>query len=130
MQYVLLLSHAPEAWQQPEAAQPAEWAAYTLALQEAGVLLAGSALHGTDTATTVQVREGRQLVTDGPFAETKEHLLGYYLIDVADLDDALAWAARVPSVRTGSVEVRPVVPGSDVATVLATTGARAGAASG
>jgi hypothetical protein len=123
---MLILSHAPDAWQQPDAAQPADWLTYTRALQDAGVLVGGSALHGTDTATTVQVRDGQRLVIDGPFAETKEHLLGFYVIDVADLDDALAWAAQVPSVRTGSVEVRPVVPGSDVATMLATAGAATG----
>ena len=126
MQYMLILSHAPDAWQQPDAAQPADWLTYTRALQDAGVLVGGSALHGTDTATTVRVRAGQSLVTDGPFAETKEHLVGFYLIDVSDLDAALAWAAQVPSARTGSVEIRPVVPGSDVATMLATSGAAAG----
>ena len=126
MQYMLILTHAPDAWQEPDAAQPADWLVYTRALQDAGVLVGGSALHGADTATTVQVRDGQPLVTDGPFAETKEHLVGFYVIDVADLDAALAWAAQVPSVRTGSVEVRPVVPGSDVATLLATAGGATG----
>lgn len=130
MQYVLLLSHAPDDWEVPDAAQPQEWVTYTRALQAAGVLVSGSALHGADTATTVRVRDGQPLVTDGPFAETKEHLIGYYLIEVADLDAALEWAAKVPSVRTGSVEIRPVVPGSDVATMLGTSGASAGAAAG
>lgn len=122
--------HAPDAWEQPEAAQPADWVTYTLALQEAGVLIGGSALQGNGTATTVWVREGQRLVPDGPFAETKEHLVGYYVIDVADLDAALDWAAKVPNVRTGSVEVRPVVPNSNVATMIAMTSASAGAAAG
>jgi len=78
----------------------------------------------------VQVREGQRLVTDGPFAETKEHLIGYYVIDVDGLDEALEWAARVPNVRTGSVEVRPVTPGSDVATMVAKTGASVGTGTG
>lgn len=96
-----------------------DWGAYTLALSRAGVLVSGSALQGVDTATSVRVRGGRRLLTDGPFAETKEHLLGFYVIDVPDLDVALDWAARVPCVRTGTVEVRPLLPGSDTATTLA-----------
>lgn len=129
MQYVLLLSHTPDDWELSEAARPEEWLLYTRALQAAGVLVSGSALRGADTATTVRVRGGHPLVTDGPFAETKEHLVGYYLIEVVDLDAALDWAAKVPSVRTGSVEIRPVVPGSDVGTMLGTSGASFGAAS-
>src|SRR5262245_2966111 len=66
------------------------------------------ALQPTSSATTVRVREGRALVTDGPFAETKEQFGGYYLVDARDLDDALAIAARIPTARRGSVEVRPV----------------------
>ena len=70
------------------------WFEYTQALQDAGVMRAGEALHGADTATTVRVRDGERLASDGPFAETKEVLGGYYVIDVADLDAALAWAER------------------------------------
>jgi hypothetical protein len=122
MQYLLLLANAPDAWEQT-AADPTDgvfddWAAYTAALREAGVLVAGAALHAPDTATSVQVRNGERLLTDGPFADTKEHLIGYYVIDVPDLDPALAWAARVPNVRTGTVEVRPIVPGSTTGEVL------------
>jgi hypothetical protein len=119
MQYLLLLSHAPDAWDSPEAAAPADWLAYTQALAEAGVLVGGAGLQGNDVATTVRVRSGERLLTDGPFAETKEHLIGYYVVDVPDLDTALDWAAKVPNVRTGSVEVRPVTEGSDVQTMLA-----------
>jgi hypothetical protein len=70
----------------------------------------GAGLNGTHTATAVRLRGGQRLLTDGPFADTKEHLVGLYVIDVPDLDAALAWAARVPNVRTGTVEVRPISP--------------------
>src|SRR5689334_5880115 len=73
------------------------------------VILAGDGLQPTATATTVRVRDGEQLLTDGPFAETKEQLGGFYVIDVATLDDALAVAAEIPGASTGSVEVRPVM---------------------
>jgi hypothetical protein len=78
---------------------------------DAGVKLGSDALQGVETATTVQVKEdGERVVTDGPFAETREILGGYYLIDVPDLDAALEWAARAPCVTGGSVEIRPVLP--------------------
>lgn len=124
MRYLLLLANAPDAW--TDESGPAgtddgvitDWATYTRALAEAGVLLGGGALHSPETATTVQVRSGRRILTDGPFADTKEHLIGYYLIEVSDLDTAIDWAARVPNVTTGSVEVRPVTGDSDPDTVL------------
>jgi hypothetical protein len=75
----------------------------------AGVLLGGDGLQPTSTATTVRVRDGERLLTDGPFAETREQLGGYYLVDVADLDEAIAWAAKIPGAAAGSVEVRPVM---------------------
>lgn len=77
-------------------------------LQADGKRLGGEALHPVDTARTVRVREGRVSVTDGPFAETKEQLAGFYLIDAQDLDDAIQVASRIPPARIGSVEVRPV----------------------
>ncbi len=117
MKYLLLLANAPEAWDDTE---PPDWVAYTRALASAGVLVDGSALHGADTATTVRVRAGERLLVDGPFADTKEHLIGYYVIDVPHLDIALDWAARVPNARTGSVEVRPIQSASEAATVVAT----------
>lgn len=86
-----------------------EYFAFTKAAKEAGVFVAGDALKGIDTATTIRVRGGETLHTDGPFAETKEQLGGYYLLQCKDLDEALAWAAKIPSARTGSIEVRPVV---------------------
>ena len=121
MRYLLLLAHAPDAWDDPDASAHGkegvieDWAAYTDALRAAGVLVDGAALRAPDSATSVQVRKGRRLLVDGPFTETKEHLIGYYVIDVPGLDEAFAWAARVPSVRSGTVEVRPVTPGSEAA---------------
>ena len=73
-----------------------------------GINLGGEALHGTDAATTVRIRDGELSVTDGPFAETKENLGGFYLIDVEDLDAAVAVAARIPGASKGSIEIRPV----------------------
>jgi hypothetical protein len=77
--------------------------------QEAGVLLGGEGLQPTATATTVRVRDGETLLTDGPFAETREQLGGYYLLDCADLDEANRWAAKLPDAASGAVEVRPVM---------------------
>ena len=77
--------------------------------QEAGVLLGGEGLQPTATATTVRVRDGETLLTDGPFAETREQLGGYYLLDCADLDDANRWAAKIPDAANGAIEVRPVM---------------------
>ena len=87
-----------------------EWIAYTRALKSAGALVALQQLQAADTATSVRLRGGERLLTDGPFIETKEQLLGFYLIEVPDLDTALDWAARMPHVRHGTVEVRPVQP--------------------
>jgi hypothetical protein len=107
MQYLLLIYMPADA--EPDPAMHPVWMEYTRQLRESGAMVAGDALQGLDTATTVRVRDGQTLVTDGPFAETKEMLGGYYLIDVPDLDAALGWAARIPSVGVGSVEVRPVM---------------------
>jgi hypothetical protein len=85
------------------------YGAYTAAMQEAGVLRGGSELAPVSSASTVRIRAGKTIVTDGPFAETKEQMGGYYLIETADLDQALAWAAKCPSADTGSIEVRPLV---------------------
>lgn len=133
VQYVLLLANAPDAWDVAPADDQThasdgessaddgvidDWVVYTRALHEAGVLVSGAALHDPHSATSVRIRNGRRVLTDGPFSETKEHLIGYYVIDVANLDAAIHWAARVPNIRTGTVEVRPVVPGLDSETVL------------
>jgi hypothetical protein len=82
--------------------------AYTQALRDAKVLVASNRLKPTSAATTVRITNGQTKVLDGPFAETKEQLGGFYLIDVADLDAALGWASRCPTARYGSVEVRPI----------------------
>ena len=86
------------------------WNAYIGALGSAGVVVSGNGLLPPDASTTVRIREGRRQVQDGPFADTHEHLGGYFVLDVPSLDDALAWAARAPCTSTGSTEVRPVLP--------------------
>ena len=89
------------------------WAAYgeySQALAATGMMRAGAPLQLVSTATTVRVRDGRTGTTDGPFAETKEQLGGYYLIDCDNLDQALEWAAKIPGSKHGSIEVRPVMP--------------------
>jgi hypothetical protein len=77
--------------------------------QAAGALLGGEGLQPTATATTVRVRDGETLLTDGPFAETREQLGGYYLLDCADLDEANRWAAKIPDAAIGAIEVRPIM---------------------
>jgi hypothetical protein len=79
-------------------------------MAQAGVIVNGDGLQGPHTATTVRIRDGKRLVQDGPFADAKEQLGGYFVIEVPDLDTALEWAARAPSAATASVEVRPVMP--------------------
>jgi len=85
------------------------YGAVTQEMQDNGVLVAGEGLYPTPTATTLRVREGDRQVTDGPFAETKEQLGGFYVLDVKDLDDAIEWAAKIPGAQLGSVEIRPVM---------------------
>jgi len=88
----------------------AAFQAYTAALREAGVWVGGNPLQAPHTATTVRLRDGKRQVQDGPIADTKEQLGGYYLIDVPNLDAALDWGARCPATAYGAVEVRPVMP--------------------
>lgn len=113
MKYMLLLVSDPTDEPTPDSSEfgqyMGEWFAYSTALAEAGAMVAGEALQGTETATTVQVRDGKRIVTDGPFIESKEVIGGYYVIDVANLDEALDWAAKIPNVHFGTVEVRPVM---------------------
>lgn len=85
------------------------WGAYTKALLDAGVMVGGGALKPSHTATTLRVADGRRDLHDGPYAETKEQLGGFYIIEVPDLDAALEWAARNPAASTGAVEVRPLM---------------------
>jgi hypothetical protein len=109
-QYMLLIYNPVEGRPSPEelAAEMPRWGQYTESLKEAGVYLAGDALQGADVATTVRQRGGETQITDGPFAETKEILGGYYVLECPDLDSALEHAARMPSISYGSVEVRPI----------------------
>jgi hypothetical protein len=112
MQYILLIyadeSRFQTLTQQQAGETIAAYGAYTTALRQAGVLLASDRLRPTATATTVRVDGGTTQVLNGPYAETKEQLGGFYLLDVPDLDAALAWAARCPGAAHGSIEVRPV----------------------
>jgi hypothetical protein len=111
MQYLLLIYEEPMAAEPSPAeaeAMHAEYRAYTGWLRESGQYVGGEALHPVTAATTVTVRDGKRIVTDGPFAETKEHLAGYYLIESADLDTAIDAAARIPGARMGKIEIRPV----------------------
>jgi hypothetical protein len=113
VKYMLILASNPADEPAPdsEAFGPymGEWAAYSQALAEAGAMVAGEALQGVETASTVRVRDGKRIVTDGPFIESKEVIGGYYVIDVANLDEALDWAARIPNSHFGTIEVRPVM---------------------
>jgi hypothetical protein len=112
MQYMLLIYNSGD-WQDLSPEQQQEiggaYFAFTEELQAAGKMVAGDALQPTSTATSVRVRDGETLTTDGPFAETKEVLGGYYLIDVESLDEALEWGSKVPGAKYGTIEVRPVV---------------------
>ncbi len=90
-------------------AMTAEYGAFTQSIIQSGHFKAGDGLQPTSTATTIRVRDGKTLTTDGPFAETREQLGGYYLVEARDLDTALSIAARIPGARTGSIEVRPIM---------------------
>jgi hypothetical protein len=85
------------------------YGALTQEMQEKGVLVAGEGLYPTQTATTIRVRDDERSVTDGPFAETKEQLGGFYVLDCKDLDEAIDWAAKIPGSQSGSIEIRPVM---------------------
>jgi len=112
MRYLLLI-YTPESMEAvPDEVTNEVSAAYgefTADIRARGIFQAGEALEPTSTATTVQVRDGRTITTDGPFAETKEALGGFYMIDVKDLDEAIELAARIPGAQHGSIEVRPIM---------------------
>jgi hypothetical protein len=112
MQYLLMLYTNEAGWDVLTEAQQtqgiAAYAAYTEALQKAGALKGSNRLRPTSTATTVRIADGKSQVLDGPFADSKEQLGGYYLIEAADLDAAIAWAARCPAAGHGVIEVRPI----------------------
>ena len=113
MQYLLLINDDESVWgEMPEDDRNAiygEYTQYTEELQSRGILVGANQLQPASTATVVHVEGGKTLTTVGPFTETKEVLGGYYLIDVDTLDEALEWAAKIPSARYGHIEVRPVV---------------------
>lgn len=113
MKYLLAIYWNEKLWETlpPSEAQATigEYRAFTESVASNGTMLAGEALHPTNTATTVRIRDGKRLTNDGPFAETKDQLGGFYLIEAANVDEAIAIAARIPGARTGCVEVRPVV---------------------
>lgn len=112
MRYLLLIygsEQAAMAYTEEESqANMDEYNTFTREVREAGVMLGGEALHPSTAATTVRVRNNQTASTDGPFAETKEQLGGYYMVDCENLDEAIKWAAKIPGARTGSIEIRPV----------------------
>jgi hypothetical protein len=114
MQYVLLIYGDESQWSTFRAAEREavlkEYMDFSKGIAQSGHYRASNELHPTSKAATVRVRDKKRVVTDGPFAETKEQLGGYYLIEAKDLDEALGIAAQIPSARWGAVEVRPIVP--------------------
>ncbi len=110
MRYMLLVYLDEQALDETDREQCyVESAQLTQELNSSGHYLAASPLHPTSTATSVRVRDGKRLVTDGPFAETREQLGGYFLIDAKDLDEAIGIAGRIPGARRGTIEIRPVI---------------------
>ncbi len=113
---IMMTFHEPEA-EFAKRANPAEaeaywggWMAYIGAMNAAGIVVSGAGLMPPDTATTLRLRDGARQVQDGPYADTKEQLGGFMILEVPDLDTALDWAARAPAAAAGSVELRPVLP--------------------
>jgi len=113
MKYILLIYHDEQAWnRRTEAERQQIYREYRELIQQlksSGQYLAGDQLQPTTTASSVRVRDGKQMVTDGPFAETREQIGGFFMIDAKDLEEANRIAGRIPSARTGAIEVRPVV---------------------
>jgi hypothetical protein len=111
-------SRRESASEEDQQAMAQAYGALTQEMQDKGVLVAGEGLYPTQTATTVRVRETDREVTDGPFAETKEQLGGFYILDVKDLDEAIEWAAKIPGSQVGSVEIRPVMVYDDAGNLV------------
>jgi hypothetical protein len=113
MQYLLLIYGRESDWNEMSEADRGtmmqDYFSYTNAIRESGHYIGGNPLQPIATATTVKVRDGKTLTTDGPFAETREQLGGYYLVEAKDLDEATGLAARIPGARVGSIEVRPIM---------------------
>jgi hypothetical protein len=132
MQYLILIYDEETANPSPEPPDPAlmgeilgQYNAYTEMLKDSGAFIAGEALRPVTTATTLREKDGQTIITDGPFAETKEGLGGFYLVEAPDLDAALALARQCPGIRFGSIEVRPVVDFEAAAASMSTGAASA-----
>jgi hypothetical protein len=110
MRYLLLIYTEEQLEASPDdmGAEFAAYGAFTKEVRDRGIYQAGEALRPTSTATTVRVRDGQTVTTDGPFAETKEALGGFYMVDATDLDDAIQLAAKIPGAKHGSIEIRPI----------------------
>jgi len=112
MQYLCLIYDEESAWKRMSEAESGqmfgEYMQFSKDIKESGHFIAGEALQSVTTATTVRVRDGKMTMTDGPFAETREQLGGFYLIEAKDLDEAAKIAARIPSAKIGSIEIRPI----------------------
>jgi hypothetical protein len=114
MEYMMAIHEGPDAWaarNDPSRREAywASWMAYIQAIRQSGIVKSGNGLEPPETSTTVRLRDGRRQVQDGPFADTKEQLGGFFVIEVPDLDTALDWAARCPAATGGAVELRPVM---------------------
>jgi hypothetical protein len=114
MQFALLIFESPEAFaarnNDDKDAYLGAWRAYHKAIVEAGIFVGGNPLQAPETGTTVRLKNGKRLVQDGPFADTKEQLGGFTILELPSLDEALEWAARCPAASAGAVEIRPVSP--------------------
>ena len=115
MQYMLIFRETPTEFAERNEPQKAPaywggWNAFVSAIGAAGVVVGGNGLLGPETATTVRIKDGKRHIQDGPFADTKEQLGGYFIIEVPDLDTAIEWALKAPAAATASVEIRPVLP--------------------
>jgi hypothetical protein len=114
VQYLLLIYESEAAWAKASEAERGkifqEYMTYTKGIRQSGHYVAGQALQPVATATTVRVKDGKTLTTDGPFAETREQLGGFYMVEAKDLDEAIKLATGIPAVRTGCIEVRPIMP--------------------
>jgi hypothetical protein len=113
MKYALLIYAAEKDWAESSKEEQGriynEYWAYTVELKKSGKMLSCTPLDPTPTATTIRVRSGKTVSTDGPFADTKEQLGGIYVIDATDLNEAMAWAEKIPDARKGSIEIRPLM---------------------
>jgi hypothetical protein len=113
VKYALLIYAAEKDWAEMSKEEQGriynDYMAYSVELKKSGKMLSCEPLNPTATATTVRVRNGTTMPTDGPFADTKEQLGGIYVVDVKDLNEAIAWASKIPDARTGSIEIRPLM---------------------